>query len=82
MSITTIRIKQQQQQIKAIATDKCSPKVASYKERDPVTGDRKLITGDGGEISTEWISPSNPLAIPPLVVPSATLGLPGYAGQK
>lgn len=82
MSISTLRIRQQQQQAKAIAPDRCSPKVATYKERDPVTGDRTLIRGDGSIVVANWIAPSNPLAIPPLVVPSGTLGLPGYAGQK
>lgn len=82
MSLSTVRLRQQQQQIKAIAPDKCSPKVATYKDRDPVTGDRILESGDGSKIITAWISRSTPQEMPPLVVTNKTIGLSGYAGQK
>lgn len=81
MNLSDIRTKQLQQQVRAIATKPSLP-VATYKQRDPVTGDRVLESGDGSKIITAWIARSNPQDIPPLVAPSGTIGLPGYAGQK
>jgi hypothetical protein len=81
-SITVMRLRQQQQQIRAIAPDRCSPPVAAYKGRDPVTGDRQLETGDGSIVLAGWIARSTPVQIPPLVAPSGIVGMSGYAGQR
>ena len=81
MSLDNLRVKQQQMQVKAIRKDGKALPVATYSDRDPTTGNRKMIAADGGEISLEWIARSTPKATPPLVAPSTTIGIPGYADQ-
>lgn len=82
--INTIRVTQQQSQVKAIGDRKscCAGQLGGYSGRDAVTGDRLFNMPDGGQIRQNWITNSNPAAIPPLTIPSATIGLPGYSSQK
>jgi hypothetical protein len=82
--INTIRVTQQQAQGKAI-TDRhscCDGQLGAYSDRDALTGDRLFTMPDGGQIRQNWISNSKPAALPPLTIPSGTIGLPGYSSQK
>lgn len=82
--INTIRVTQQQSQAKTIGDRKscCAGQLGSYGSRDSLTGDRFFDMPDGGKIRQNWISNSIPSAIPPLTIPSATIGLTGYSSQK
>lgn len=82
--INTIRVTQQQAQGKAITDRKscCAGQLGGYVDRDGLTGDRLFKMPDGGQIRQNWISNSIPNAIPPLTIPSGTIGLPGYSSQK
>lgn len=75
------RLRQQQQQLKAIAPKQFTA-IASYQGRDPVTGDRLLQSADGGIARTNWIASSQPQDVPPLVVLRGAIGQPGYASQR
>lgn len=55
--------------------------IATMVGRDPVTGDRLMIAPDGGDLRQRWISTSDPDAIPPVVIASSTIGLPGFSTQ-
>lgn len=76
------RLRQQRQQLNAIAPKQVTATIATYKGRDPQTGDRILQGADGGVVRAAWIASSQPQSVPPLIVPVSTIGLPGYASQK
>jgi hypothetical protein len=82
--INTYRVTQQQAQVQTIGNRKscCAGQLATYTDRDPTTGDRRLMMPDGGMIRQNWITNSAPKAIPPLTIPSQTIGLNGYSSQK
>lgn len=80
--INQIRLQQQQQQLNAIRQrQRSATTIAEYKSRDPLTGDRLLQSPDGSIIRAAWLANSNPQAIPPLIMPSRTIGQSGYASQ-
>jgi hypothetical protein len=84
MSIDRARAQQQQQQAKTILKSRQSSPaiVASAPTRDPVDGSYTLATGNGGIVRQGYISSSKPDVIPAVVVPSTTIGLPGYFTQR
>jgi hypothetical protein len=55
--------------------------VASYGDRDGVTGLRSIQTADGGEAVGRYLSNSEPGGVMPLAQFS-TIGLTGYISQK
>lgn len=81
--IMMARIEQQQQQVSAILAQRIQPSaiVASAPTRDPADGTYLLTAGDGGTIRQQYISSSAPASVPPAIIPSSTIGLPGYFTQ-
>ena len=79
-----IRVLQESLQVSAIRSRRDVPlnTIATMDGRDPVTGDRLLKSPDGGDMRQRWISNSDPDAIPPVAIPSSTIGLPGFSSQK
>lgn len=79
-----IRAQQESLQVGSIRSRRDAPlnTIATYVGRDPVTGDRLLTAPDGGDMRQRWISNSDPDAIPPVAIPSTTIGLPGFSSQK
>lgn len=55
--------------------------IATYIERDGLTGQRTIETADGGRYLAQYISNSQPSGIMPLIK-AGTIGLPGYISQK
>jgi hypothetical protein len=84
MKISDIRAQQQAQQAKAIQSQRKQPPaiVATNPTRDPIDGTYKLTGTDGSVISQTYNSNSRLHIIPSLVVPSQTLGLPGFMTQR
>lgn len=83
-AIQLARASQQEQQVRAILRQRESPPgiVATRPKRSDVDGSFTLTVGDGGTIRQGYISSSTPANIPPVVVPSRTIGLPGYFTQR
>jgi hypothetical protein len=83
-TIQLARATQQDQQVRAILKQRESPPgiVATRPRRSGVDGSFSLIAGDGGTIRQGYISSSTPANTPPVVVPSRTIGLPGYFTQR
>ena len=79
-----IRVLQESLQVSAIRSRRDVPlnTIATMVGRDPVTGDRLLKSPDGGDMRQRWISNSDPDEIPPVAIPSNTIGLPGFSSQK
>jgi hypothetical protein len=55
--------------------------MATYGDRDVVTGYRRVQTADGGESMGQYLSNSEPVGVMPLARFS-TIGLTGYISQK
>ena len=79
-----IRVLQESLQVSAIRSRRDVPlnTIATMIGRDTVTGDRLLASPDGGDMRQRWISNSDPDVIPPVAIPSSTIGLPGFSSQK
>lgn len=79
-----IRALQESLQVNAIRSRRDVPlnTIATMVGRDDVTGDRLLLSPDGGDMRQRWISNSAPDEIPPVAIPSSTIGLPGFSSQK
>ena len=79
-----IRVLQESLQVNAIRSRRDVPPntIATMVGRDTVTGDRLLKSPDGGDMRQRWISNSDPDTIPPVAIPSSTIGLPGFSSQK
>jgi hypothetical protein len=78
--LNQIRYQQQFQQIQS------SPKprtgnVATYVDRDSITGQRTITTADGSRYLAQYISNSQ-LSGTIALARSGTVGLPGYISQK
>jgi hypothetical protein len=84
MSIQNARAQQQQQQINAIRRSRVTTPaiVASDPVRDPVDGGYTVTAADGSIVRQNYISNSKLDQSPSVVVPSRTIGLPGYLTQK
>lgn len=84
MSIAQARAYQQQQQVQAIDQQRSQPVaiVATNPIRDPVDGRYRLAGNDGSVIAASYISNSQIQQTPTVVVPSRTIGLPGYTTQR
>lgn len=84
MNIEYSRLKQLGQQAQSIKKQRDLPPnaIATYIDRDPVTGNRRLSLPDGGIVTQRWISNSQPEVLPPVTIGSSSPALPGFSSQK
>jgi len=84
MNLETSRLMQLGQQAQSIKQQRDLPPnaIATYIDRDPVTGNRRLTLPDGGTVTQRWISNSQPEALPPVTIASSSAALPGFSSQK
>jgi hypothetical protein len=80
MKIFNIRSLQFHQQVSAIQGITGTP-IATYQDRDPVTGQRNLIGADGGQLSARYLSANEPEATP-LLIRATSLGLPATIANR
>ena len=84
MNLEYSRLKQLGQQAQAIKKQRDLPPnaIATYIDRDPLTGNRLLSLPDGGIVTQRWISNSQPESLPPVTISSSSAALPGFSSQK
>ena len=84
MNLEYSRLKQLGQQAHAIKKQRDLPPnaIATYIDRDPVTGNRLLSLPDGGIVTQRWITTSQPESLPPVTIGSSSPALPGFSSQK
>ena len=84
MNLEHSRLKQMGQQAQAIKKQRDLPPnaIATYIDRDPLTGDRRLALPDGGIVTQRWITNSQPEPMPPVTIASSSAALPGFSSQK
>jgi hypothetical protein len=84
MNLEYSRLKQMGQQTIAIKAQRNQPPntIATYVDRNPETGDRRLTNPDGGVVQQKWISNSQPESMPPITIGSSSAALPGFSSQK
>jgi hypothetical protein len=78
--LNQIRYQQQYRQLRT-RIDPGVGDVATYGERDGVTGYRSIQTADGGEEMGRYLSNSEPIGVMP-IARFSTIGLTGYISQK
>ena len=83
-SIARVRLTQAQNQVHGILDRRVGllAQLATYKDHDPLYGDRLLTMPDGGVIRQNWETNSVPVSIPGLTIPSKQVGLSGFTTQK
>jgi hypothetical protein len=74
--ISQLRLQQQRQQMAAIRPTLAAQPIATYKDRDPVTGRRNLLIADGGAAQANYLSESEPETVP-FYSPSGAFNTPG-----
>ena len=84
MNLEYSRLKQLGQQAQAIKQQRDLPPnaIATYIDRDRLTGVRLLRTNDGGVELQRWITNSQPESMPPITIVSSSAALPGFSSQK
>lgn len=84
MNLTYSRLKQMGKQAIALKSQRLMlpNAIATYIDRDPVTGDRRLELPDGGIVHQRWISSSVPDNVPPVTIAPSSAVLPGFSSQK
>ena len=84
MNLEYSRLKQLGQQAQSIKKQRDLPPnaIATYINRDPLTGDRRLALPDGGIVTQRWITNSQPESMPPITIASSSAALPGFSSQK
>lgn len=78
--INQIRYHQQATQATAIRSLPTQQTV-SYQDRDPKTGQRLLKSADGGIVSANYLSTTEPDAVP-FYSPSNAIGIPGFINNR
>jgi hypothetical protein len=80
ISIDQIRYSQQRLQNLALRSLSQAP-IATYKNRDATTGQRRLELADGSIAYANYLSDSEPGAVPQYL-PGANIGTPGFISNR
>ena len=78
--INQLRTQQAHQQAIAINQIRANQQIATYQNRDDISGDRILQSADGGNIRATYLSANDPDKI--YSVKSTAFGIPGYVIDK
>jgi hypothetical protein len=76
-----IRYQQAKRQSAAISSLLTTPPIATYRGRDPLTGQRLVELADGSVDRGNYLSDSEPAVIPQYQ-PGRSIGVPGYLNNR
>jgi hypothetical protein len=79
--IEQIRYYQSQKQSRELAGLLTAQPIATYQDRDPTTGQRRLLLADGSIVEAKYLSDSEPSAVPQYL-PSSSIGTPGFINNR